>query len=138
MLKTYNKKYYYQINGNNEWFRVGDIGQCLMDRDNLPNEELIWDNWNWQMIMDFLKKNTNQYFYRNQTTFRKIPYFYCYDDDYYTSYRFFFGDFETFSYKVTFEECNNITLADIIKCYPADLCVQYLKERGIALCPLNN
>jgi hypothetical protein len=137
MLKPYIVKYYYRIN-DGKWEKLDGNGERLEDRDGLPDEEMIWEHWKWQEIMDYLLEHNTPDFHRDSTVFRHIPYFYC--SDYYECYitKFFFGDFDTFSYKKVYIENEYITLDNIMKKYPAEKCVQYLKERGMAICPMNN
>lgn len=45
--------------------------------------------------------------------------------------------FKSILYKRVFKECTSMTLAEIFKNFPADQCIQYLKERGITACPMN-
>jgi hypothetical protein len=44
--------------------------------------------------------------------------------------------FNTLSYKTEAEEWTDVTLDWIIKNLSADECIQYLKERGMAACPI--
>ena len=68
----------------------------------------------------------------DKTFFRKRPYIkieYDWDDVEY------YDDFDSITIERHYEP-NDITLNELIKGYPADQVIQYLKERGITTCPI--
>lgn len=129
MLKVYTVNHYYQLNDRGAWFKVGTSFRILEDRSNLPDEEIVIDNWRWGEVMEFLEKNRINGFGKNETIFKKIPYFYCHDQ-YSKQIKFHFDAFATFSYKAVYKEDKNVTLDYIAKHFPADKCIQYIKEHG--------
>jgi len=140
MLKVYETTYYYRLNNTGDWIKVGGTGELMEDRDGLPNEEIIFDSWSWQDVMDYLKVKNLCGFYLEKTLVRKIPYFTCSNvDSYYGPYDAFSQkDFETFTYKRVYTENKDASLWYIMKQFPAEKCIQYLKERGITTCPINS
>ena len=140
MLKIYTITRYYQLDGQDIWFKVGGTSEVLEDRDGLSNEEVIFDAWSWQELIDYFKEHNLYGFDVGQTLFRKYLYLRCYDADdlYGLGANFCQGDFETLTYKRVYTEDKNVSLDHIMKRFPAEQCMQYMKERGLVMCPLNN
>ncbi len=44
--------------------------------------------------------------------------------------------FEKISYKICYEEKDNITMDYVLKHFPAEQGIQYFKERGLNVCPI--
>ena len=139
MLKVYQVEYYYSVDGG-KWVQVRDTSEVLEDRDGLPNEEIIFDSYNWNQIMDHLSERSVLGVYKDETFFQHRPYFYCVEEDYYDAWsvRFFEDGFDTFSYKAVYTENKNVSLHYIIKEFPAEKCIQYMKEHGMIIYPINN
>lgn len=129
MLKVYNVNRYYQLNDQGTWFSLGDSFRILEDRSSLPTEEIIIDNWRWGEVMEFLEKHHINGFGNDKTFFKKIPYLYCYDQ-YGQEMRFGSDAFQNFSYKAVYKEDKSVTLDYIMQRFPAEKCIQYIKERG--------
>ena len=140
MLKVYKTTYYYQIDNSGEWIKVGSSGEVIEERENLPYEEIIIDSWSWEDVMDYLNVKSLSGLYSGRTTFRGIPYFSCNNlDSYYGPYEEFRkNSFKTFTYKRVYTENKDASLEHIMKEFPAEKCIQYLKERGITTCPINS
>ena len=132
MLKVYRVKNYVSVDGG-KWYRVGETGRTMFDDSN--PKEMIYDNWSFNRWCEYLQQSSLDGIYYRTTFFKKKPYivthWYTYDS--YEKYT----HFNTLSYKTVYEEMENISLADIMKDFPADQCIKYLKERGITTCPMN-
>lgn len=134
MLKLYTRNYYYQINNEGMWFRVGNSFESLEDRRDLPDEEVVIDNWRWGEVMEHLDDGRIIGFRKDETLFKKRPYLYCYDQCG-KKVKFYNNDFETLSYKVVYKEIENVKLDYISKHFPASKVIRYFNEHGITMCP---
>lgn len=138
MIKVYETTYYYQIDGQGDWIKVGGRGEILEDRDGLPDEDVIFDSWSWNDVMDYLTDHNLLGFWKEKTLFRKRPYLICFEVHGESSDSFYEGDFKTMTYKRVYRERSDVPLQYIVNEFPAEKCVKYFQERGIAWCPLNN
>ncbi len=132
MLKVYLLKSYVSVDGG-EWYEVGDYREAMLDIS--KSATIAIDNKSFDKWCEFLQECRLNGIYYRTTFFRKKP---CivtqgwnYDD------RETYTHFNTLSYKTVYEEMPNVSLAYIMKNFPADKCIQYLKERGITTCPMN-
>lgn len=98
--------------------------------ENLADEEIILDKVSFQECCSYLYDNKLEYLLIKDSMFgRKL----CVQD--------FFGnvnfkDFKYLTYKKVNVEVNDLSIAEIIKLFPADEAIQYFKERGMAVCPI--
>ena len=134
MLKVYTVNHYYQLNDRGAWFKVGTSFRILEDRINLPDEEIVIDNWRWGEVMEYLDNDRIIGFRKDVTLFKKRPYLYCYDQCG-KRIKFYNNDFETLSYKVVYKEIEDVTMDYISKHFPASKVIQYFNEHGITMCP---
>ena len=130
MLKVYRFVPYYKVD-NKEWARCGRVGYKICEETS--EEELCLQAMSWDEV------------YANawpsgicigETFFRHRPYIEVscsYPDD---CLRFYKGDFQKFTYIKRYEEWSSCPLEWIMKHAPADLTIQYMKERGMAVCPV--
>ena len=131
MLKVYTRKYYVSIN-NKEWEQVW--WERDMMKDNPPSESIVVDQMSFNEFYNLLQNDSMNHIQAGKTLFRKRPKITIeYDYDRIKRYT----HFDIISCKVTYEEIKNPTLYSIMRCFPAELVIQYLKERGITACPMN-
>ena len=131
MLKVYSMTDYVSVDGK-DWAEVGwDGGYCM--RDDMPEEVVGFENLSFDECYALLKDRDFYGISRDVTLFRNRPQItvsYWPDDKWYTR-------FNTISYKTVYKEASWMSLNDILKKFPAEKCIQYLKERGLAVCPMN-
>ena len=126
MLKAYKVRTYIAVNDNpkKEIWRVG----YGLTEDELPR--IVTTTFSFQDCFD--KELPTPAIKTYKTFFRKRPYVsveYDWEDVKY------YYDFDTVTIERQYEPYD-ITLDALIKCYPADQVIQYLKERGITACPI--
>lgn len=131
MLKVYSMTNYVSVDGR-DWKEVGwDGGYCM--RDDMPEEVMDFENLSFDECYELLKDRNFYGISRDVTLFRNRPQItvkYWPDDEWYTR-------FNTISYKTVYTEATWMSLSDIMKKFPAEKCIQYLKERGLTVCPMN-
>lgn len=136
MLKIYRVEYYVSIDGG-EWREVEEphcYGYVLRD-DKEPTSQYIVPMMIFSEFYEYIQKNPLSGVNYGKNILGKpyiqLMYDWSWDgwERYYT--------FKVISYKRDFKECPKFTLAEIFKNFPADQCIQYLKERGMTACPMN-
>lgn len=135
MLKVYKMRYYVSID-NEKWFEVDDgYYPYILRDDKEPTVCNIINNMTFEECYELLQNNGLCGLKYDKTIFNKkriiVMRSWSYDQWY--AYK----DFKTISYKCVFVEFPKMTLSEIFKHFPADQCIQYLKERGITACPMN-
>ena len=132
MLKVYRVTNYVLVNGN-ECYKVGRCHDTMLD--NLKITTTTIDNGSFDEWCEFLQEQELDGIYYTTTFLRKKPcivtHNWGYDD--YKKYT----HFDTLSYKSVYREMPDVSLNYIMRNFPADKCIQYLKERGITTCPMN-
>lgn len=131
MLKVYIIKHYVSIN-NDKWYLVGNTKVKMLE-DAQPTEVII-DKGSFEEWCEFLQKNYLDGISYQTTLFRKKPCIVTYEWswDSYEKYT----HFDTLSYKIVYKEMPDVSLNYIMREFPADQCIQYLKERGLTACPI--
>ena len=135
MLKVYIKKYYVAIDGG-EWHEVYDgYCPCVLRDDQEPTVLEIIPIMIFSECYEYLQHHHLCGVHCGKDIFKR-PYIrimrnWSYDE--WETYR----SFKTISYKCVFKEHPQMTLAEIFKTFPADQCIQYMKERGMTACPMN-
>ena len=132
MLKIYTCKHLVSINSK-EWEQVWwDVN--VMKDDASPDEIVLVDKMSFDKFYNILQVQPMTHVRAGKTLFRKRPKITVeYDYDHIKHYT----HFDTISCKVTYEEIKNPTLYSIMRYFPSDQTIQYLKERGITTCPMN-
>lgn len=131
MLKIYDVIDYISIDGA-RWRSVGGWRYKATD-DELENK-LILNDVSFDEAREYFADHpldgvcNDNTFFRNKPTIR-VKYSDAWDS---VEYR----HFNKLSYKREFEEWKNVTLEWIMKHLSADQCIQYLKDRGMATCPI--
>ena len=132
MLKVYRVNSYVSVNGG-KWYRVGRTGVSMFDDSN--PKEMVYANWSFNKWCEYLQQSSLGGIYYSTTFFKKKPCIVTHEylSDSYEKYT----KFDTLSYKDVCEEMPDVSLNYIMDNFPADQCIQYLKERGITTCPMN-
>ena len=132
MLKVYRFSRLVSID-DGEWRKTGESGYVMRNDD--PTEEIWCENISFDECYERLESDCPPYLGRDHTIFGHKPQIridYCRDGfKWYTR-------FKTISYKKVYDEATYLTLEDIMKRFPADKCIEYLKDRGLTVCPLFN
>jgi hypothetical protein len=135
MLKVYRIEYYVAIDGG-EWHEVYDgYHPYVLRDDEEPTTCNILNSITFEECHEYLQNHHLCGMHCGIDIFKRpyirIRHNWSYDD--WETYR----RFKSISYKRVFKECPRVTLAEIFKHFPADQCIQYMKERGITACPMN-
>lgn len=131
MLKIYDVNDYVSINGA-KWRSVGGYGYKATDEK--PENELILYNATFDEVYEYLEQNSLSGVQDDKTFFRNKPIIQVFYNDVLDSVEY--RRFNKMSYKREFKENKNVSLNWIMKHLTADECIQYLKDRGIAACPI--
>ena len=131
MLKAYFIDSFYKID-DEEWQECGKRGYAVRD-DSEPTKIVRRDkvdfNTAYAKPLDGIACE--------RTLFRKRPYIKVYKGRFDENSRYLKpGDFKEFSYVDVFTEWNGCSLEWIMKHAPAERAIQYMKERGLSVCPL--
>ena len=132
MFKIYSMTHYVSIDGK-EWTEVGfDGGYCMCEEE--KSETVKFENLSFDECYKLIQAHNFYGLRADHTLFRGCPQInvnYWPDTTWYTR-------FKTISYKTTYKEANYLSVLDIMKIFPAEQCIQYLKERGMTTCPMIN
>lgn len=134
MLKIFHQLHYVSINGH-PYKRLDAESAHILEESNVTTEQPIFNNLSFNECFELLKKDAKAGMYCDRTPFLNKPVInICYANEWVASE---YTHFDTISYKVIYaNRDNNYTLADIMNRFPADQAINYLKERGIATCPM--
>ena len=128
MLKIYHACYVVSV--DNEPYKPINIDGYVMREARMPTEETILDN---ATFSDIISKQECLFgTYWCTTTFKKTPIVEIYYKDCTVAYK----HFDTISYKRIYKEVTGMSLATILKTFPAEQTIQYLKEHGLNTCPI--
>ena len=131
MLKIYSMTHYVSVDGK-DWKEVGfDGGYCA--KDETTEEVVAFENISFNECYKLLESHKFYGIKADRTIFFNRPEItvsYWPDAALYTH-------FNTISYKTVYKDANYLSLSDIMKILPVDQCIQYLKERGLSICPIN-
>lgn len=135
MLKVYNVDHYVSVDGV-DWREVGCQGYKVTDEE--PKDALILDNMSFDEVHEYISEHALSGVH-NDSTFSLfgegkpiilVDYYDAWD---YVAYR----SFDKMSYKIEFTEWTDVSFEWLAKHLPADQFIQYLKERGMSVCPMN-
>ena len=131
MLKLYKRRYYFAVNNENwVYFRYR---RPILLPDNGPCFEKSTEKMSFQEAHRFADTEENHYYIAgDRTMLRKRPYIRL---DCWPDYLIFKqSDFDTIRFKCVYDEDLDTSLAYILSNMPAELCIQYIKERGASVC----
>lgn len=130
MLKVYRVGSYYKVD-DEELTRCGDTGYTI--REELTEEtEICLNKVPWETVREHPHLNG---IVIGETLFRHRPYVEVYEN-WDEGRRFYQSDFKEFSYVYVYTEWENCSLEWIMQHASADKAIQYMKERGMTVCPL--
>ena len=122
----------YQIN-NGEWNSFGYTGWSCQEESEVVKSHMILINANFEKAFNYFYDNPDCNIISNYTFILQKPYIVLYG--YSAPKKLFKKDFLSISIKVIQEEAKNITLEWVMRHLSADKAIQFLKERGMAICP---
>lgn len=131
MLKAYFVNSFYKID-DEDWQSCGQNGYAIRDESE-PAKKIKLDKADWNTVyvaqLDGIVPA--------ETFFRHKPYIKVYRGWYCDNPRILRpGDFKEFSYADVYEEWSGCSLEWIMKHASAETAIQYMKERGMNVCPL--
>lgn len=138
MLKIYKTRSLFQIN-RQKWERCGSTGYCCKEESEVKEELVLLDKCSFEDAMLKILDNLSHFdgVYTDMTMFLHRPFIKVYGLFSSESTRLFAKDVRSFSYKVTYEEMEYVTLEWIMRHLKAEQAIQYFKERGMNVCPIN-
>lgn len=136
MLKIYDVQSMFQLNNQGEWKSCGYDGYTCKDDNEVQQERIVFNNFSWNQVRDFLKTNHLDGFYNDTTYFRKRPFISISYSWEISRLELFEDSVDTISYKHVYTERKDVTLDWIVKHCSADKAITYLKQRGINTCPI--
>lgn len=142
MLKIYNNIGYVSIDDGATW-KMTSIFNTKIEEEHKDKEKIIFLHKSWKEIWNETVNKPYEYWWPFYTDTIKIPFKkdkkpfidvpFCNND---IKHRYYDTDNVFFSYKIVHQEIDCYTLFDIIKKFPADEVIQYLKEHGLNVCPI--
>ena len=135
MLKVYGVQSIFRLNNQGEWKIYGDGDYIVKDDNKFQKEIIIFDNFSWKQTIDILNTTHIDGIHSGETLFRKRPFIHVFNrwDDF--ELKLFENQVETISCKNVYTE-KNVTLNWIINHLSTDETIQYIKERGMSVCPI--
>lgn len=132
MLKIYCVKKYVSID-NDEWKKIG-CNTYIMSNDSL-SEKIIFKHKSFDECFEFLESHYINGLSRSESIFRHKPLINVYYSFNLTEISY--KCFNTISCKETYTEID-MTFDDIMKIFSAEQTIEYIKERGLNVCPVLN
>lgn len=131
MLKVYRVGSYYKVD-DDEWTRCGDTGYTIREETN-DECKIHLDKVPWSYVYEHPELKG---IYIGETFLRHRPYVEVSHGWLDEGRRFYEGDFKEFSYMDIYTEWDTCSLEWIMKHASAEQTIQYMKERGMTVCPL--
>ena len=132
MLKAYRVNSYYKVD-DEDWEICGCGKTVLMQEfKNNINVDLVFDGADWDTIYDCDYDGI----YSSVTWLRNRPYIMTHCWHRYDGRRFYKDSFKKFSYAKVYREDTDCSIDWLVKNMPAELVIQYMKERGMTICPM--
>lgn len=135
MLHLYKRSTYLIVNGEPHTKLQHNV--TVLRDDTEPDGEFLIKDATWQEMFKRAQNDGSKWMYADQTFWKKIPYLVpsaIYWDD--PAPKFFEDDTTRFSVVHTYVLDKYYSMQDIMKVSNADLAIQWFKERGMAVCPL--
>lgn len=137
MLKVYKVYNYISIDGS-DWRKVVEswwADDCWIVSDEKPIFKYILFDKSFNEVCEYLNNNNLDGIRKDYTFWKNKPvitvrYSDVFDD---VEYRYF----DEMFYKKEYTEWTDVSFEWLAKHLPADQFIQYLKERGMSVCPMN-
>lgn len=131
MLKVYTVKSFVSID-DGEWQKVGTNGHLVADDATIDCQKIFFKNITFNQCWKLLDSSSFDGIYKDYTLFRRKPCIYVKGHNGWIGYK----SFNSISYKYVYEEDHYASLDWIMKHCSAEQCIQYLKDRGMTVCPM--
>lgn len=138
MLKIYNSYYMYQL-GHGKWKRFGYTGWFCKEESEVVRSKTVLENASFEQAFERFEKNPSHNIFSSRTFILRRPYLHLHRDVmelFSKPTDLFKKDFFSISIIEINEEKNGVTLEWIMEHLSADKAIQFLKERGMAVCPI--
>lgn len=129
MLKVYTQHFYVSINGK-DWEQLWPYAEGMEDDSEMEVGTTITE-FTFAEAVEALKKDDYPGLKLGYTFFRKKPYIFV--NGWHEKY---LGKNDTLRYKIETEIYEGVSLNYIMKRFPAEDCIKYMKERGLNTCPM--
>lgn len=136
MLKIYNSYYMYQLD-HGEWNRFGYTGWFCKEESDVTDLKIILKDATFEQAFERFEKKPDHNIAPCRTFILRRPYLHFFVEWLYEPINLFKKDFSSISIIEVNEEKKNVTLEWIMEHLSADKAIQFLKERGMAVCPIN-
>lgn len=135
MLKIYNSYYMYQLD-HGEWSWFGYTGWFCKEETEVVDSKTILENVDFEQAFEHFEKNPDHNIAPCRTFILRRPYLHFFVEWLYEPINLFKKDFSSITIIEVNEEKKNVTLEWIMEHLSADKAIQFLKERGMAVCPI--
>lgn len=135
MLKIYKTYLQYQIDGGC-WEQFGYSGWLCEEESNVEASKAIIENTNFKQAFEHFENSTIHGVVACRTYFRHRPYICLIGAGFAEPTNLYQNDFTSLSIRKITEENKDVTLEWIIEHLSAEKTIQYLKERGLNICPI--
>lgn len=135
MLKIYKTYLQYQTDGGT-WERFGYSGWLCEEESDIEASKSIIENANFKQAFEHFENFPIHDVAVCRTYFRHRPYICLIGAGFAESTNLYQNDFTSLSIKKITEENKDVTLEWIIEHLSAEKTIQYLKERGLNICPI--
>lgn len=135
MLKIYRTYLQYQTDGGT-WERFGYSGWLCEEESNVETSTAIIENANFKQAFEHFENSPIHGVITCRTCFRHRPYICLIGAGFAEPTNLYQNDFTSLSIKKITEENKDVTLDWIMEHLSAEKTIQYLKERGLNICPI--
>ena len=139
MKKVFDRVVKVKFNGNNKWYNTSIFSHLFDEREGLDGQKIDYHFDNFQKAFEWIEQGYLQNAETTKTLFRHRPQIHisiasmkC-DDVFYTE-----KNFKPFDVRIEYIEKNKISLRELSGMLKADDFCEYLKDRGISTCSIQN
>lgn len=117
-----------------EWEDTGYSGLTL-EEEKTSKQDIVLKNANFTDVMRYMKRTSIPCFHVDYTLFKHEPFiryhrrYYMQEDE-----KLFKNDIKNISIRMIYQK-KKITLQELFEEFPAEQAIQYIKERGLSVCP---
>lgn len=135
MLKIYRTYLQYHTD-DGDWDRFGYSGWLCEEESNVEASKSIIENANFKQAFEHFENSPIHGVVACRTYFKHRPYICLIGAGFVEHTNLYQKDFTSLSIRKITEENKNVTLEWIMKHLSAEETIQYLKERGMTICPI--
>ena len=135
MLKIFKTYLQYQIDGG-RWERFGYSGWLCEEERNVELQKTIIENASFKQAFEHFENCPSHNVISCRTYIRHRPYICLIGAGFAEPTNLYQNNFTSLSIKKITEENKDVTLEWIIEHLSAEKTIQYLKERGLNICPI--